>query len=318
MKYGSVAGLEKPVSRLVQGTLSLNPAEREAGFALLDAVLEMGCTCFDTAHVYGGEREKAFGQWIRDRRVREKVVILAKGAHHNDVRPRVTPFDIASDLHDSLARMQVDYCDLYVLHRDDPRVPVGPIVEALNHWQREGKIRAFGGSNWSHTRLQEANDYAAAHGLNGFTLSSPHFSLAEQLKPPWPGCLSITGHTNSAAQEWYSRAQMPLFAWSSLGGGFFSGLITPDNLNEIKDNQHKLSAECYASDANFERLARVTELAKRKGCTSALIAMAWLMRQPMNIFALVGCRSAEEFKQNVEALEIELTDEETAWVDLRG
>jgi aryl-alcohol dehydrogenase-like predicted oxidoreductase len=317
MNYGSIPGLDKHVSRLVQGTLALNPAEQAAGFDLLDAVFEMGCTCFDTAHVYGAEREKGLGLWIRERGIREKVVILAKGAHHNDVRPRVTPFDIAADLHDTLARLKTDYVDLYVLHRDDPSVPVGPIVESLNEWVRAGKVRAFGGSNWTHERIQEANEYAESHGLTGFALSSPNFSFADLLKPPWPGCTTISGPANATARDWYTRTQLPVFAWSSLAAGFFSGLITRDNVGELTDSQHKLAAECYASEDNFRRLDRATELAQRIGCTAAQIALAWLMHQSLNLFAVVGCRTRDEFKQNVDALDLPLSPEELSHLTRR-
>lgn len=316
MKYGSIPGLDKPVSRLVQGTLALNPADQDAGFSLLDAVFDMGCTCFDTAHVYGAEREKGLGFWIKDRGIREQVVILAKGAHHNDVRNRVTPFDIAADLHDTLARLQTDYVDLYVLHRDDPSVQVGPIVESLNEWVRAGKVRAFGGSNWTHERIEHANDYAESHSLAGFAVSSPNFSLADQLKSPWPGCTTISGPANTAARDWYSHNQLPVFAWSSLAAGFFSGHIARENVGELADPQHKLAAECYASDENFQRLDRAKELAPFKGCTAAQIALAWLMHQPLNLFALVGCRTRDEFKQNVNALDLPLSPQELSHLNL--
>src|ERR1051325_8602759 len=106
MRYGIVDGLDKPVSRLVQGTMPISSKKLDESFALLDSVLEQGGNAFDTAHIYGGgDCERVFGRWLSERGVREKVVILAKGAHHNQDRKRVTPFDIESDLHDSLARM---------------------------------------------------------------------------------------------------------------------------------------------------------------------------------------------------------------------
>ena len=183
MEYGHVQGVDKPVSRLVQGTMMLSSRELEQSFALLDAVYALGCNTFDTAHVYGGgDCERTMGQWVNERKLREKVVIIGKGAHHNQDRKRVTPFDITSDIHDSLARFKFSYIDLYLLHRDDPTVPVGPIVEALNEHKRAGRIRAFGGSNWTHERIREANEYATAHGLTPFAASSPNFSLAEQVK----------------------------------------------------------------------------------------------------------------------------------------
>ncbi|MEZ4634705.1 MAG: aldo/keto reductase [Caldilineaceae bacterium] len=85
----------------------------------------------------------------------------------------MTPTTSPRDLHDSLARLQVDFVDLYLLHRDNPAVPVGPIVEVLNEHHKAGKIGAFGGSNWSPARIAEANAYAAANGLKPFVASSP-------------------------------------------------------------------------------------------------------------------------------------------------
>ena len=148
MEYGNIPGIDKPISRLVQGTVMLTEDNRDEGFALLDAALAAGVTTFDTAHGYGGGAcDRMLGAWINDRGIRDKVVILGKGAHHNRDRARVTPYDITSDLHDSLARMKVDFIDLYVLHRDDPKVPVGPIVDVLNEHHDAGR-------SWRLWRLQ--------------------------------------------------------------------------------------------------------------------------------------------------------------------
>jgi Predicted oxidoreductases (related to aryl-alcohol dehydrogenases) len=319
MKYGSVPGVEKQVSRLVQGTVPISTKKLDESFALLDAVVAQGGNAFDTAHVYGGgDNERALGQWMKDRGNREQIVVLAKGCHHNQDRKRVTPFDIAADLHDSLARMQVEYVDLYVLHRDDPSVPVGPIVEALNHWKNEGLVRAFGGSNWSYDRIREANDYAVTHGLTKFAATSPNFSLANQIREPWAECITISGPQNEAARQCYRETQIAVFAWSSLAGGFFSGRITRENTQDWQDYFMKLAVDCYAVEENFQRLDRVKELAARKGATIPQIAMAWVMSQGLNLFALVGCNNGEEYAANAAALEIELTPEECGWLDLKS
>ena len=318
MKYGEVPGVTKPVSRLVQGTIPVGSKNRDEGIALLDSVLEQGGTAFDTAHVYGsGDNERVFGQWVKDRGVRERVVILAKGAHHNQDRNRVTPFDITADLHDSLARMQVDYVDLYVLHRDDPAVPVGPIVEVMNEHIRAGKVRAWGGSNWKHTRIQEANAFAAEAGLVPMTVSSPQYSLAEQLREPWANCVSITGPGGEEARKFYAESRMPVFAWSSLAGGFFSGRIQRDQL-EFEDYFMKLAVDCYAAEPNFQRLDRAESLAAQKGRSLTQIAMAYVMNSPLNVFALVGCRNGQEFRANAEALDITLSPGEMEYLDLRA
>ena len=318
MEYGKVKGLNKKVSRIVQGTIMLNAAKTEEGFALLDAVYAVGCNTFDAAHIYGGgASERVLGQWIEKRGIRKEVVILSKGAHHNGDRKRVTPFDISSDLHDSLARLRTDHIDLYVLHRDDAAVPVGPIVEALNEHHAAGRIGAFGGSNWQPERIQAANEYAAAHGLVPFALSSPNFSLAEQVNEPWAGCISLSGPQNAAARAWYAANQMPLFTWSSLARGFFSGKLTRQNFEELKPTLDSSCVHAYCYEQNFQRLDRAEELAREKSKSVPQVALAYVLQQPLEIFALVGCETPEEFRVNTEALELKLTPAEMEWLDLR-
>jgi len=317
MKYGTVKGVNKPISRLVQGTMMVSSKEIPYSFALLDAVYELGCNTFDTAHVYGGgDNERTVGRWVNERGLREQVVIIGKGAHHNQDRKRVTSFDISSDIHDSLARFQFSYIDLYLLHRDDPDVPVGPIVEALNEHMQAGRIRAFGGSNWSYQRIREANEYAAKHGLTPFAASSPNFSLAEQVKEPWAGCVSISGPQNVAARQWYCEQNYPLFTWSSLAGGFFSGRFTRDNLSSFDSYFDKLAVDCYCYPQNFERLDRVRVLAEQKELSVPQVALAYVLSQPMDIYALVGCRTREEFMANAAVVENALSANELAWLNL--
>ncbi len=318
MEYGRLPGIDKPISRLVQGTVMIQSSRLEASFKLLDDIFALGCTTFDTAHVYGnGDNERTVGQWVRERGLRDKIVMIGKGAHHNADRRRVTPFDITADIHDSLARFQFDYIDLYILHRDDPSVPVGPIIETLNEHRAAGRIHAFGGSNWTHTRVQEAHEYAAAHGLHSFTVSSPNFSLAEQVQEPWENCVSISGPANAAAREWYAQAKIPLFTWSSLAGGFFSGRFRRDNLDSFTEYLDKLCVTSYCYEANFQRLDRVKQVAEENGLSIPQVALAYVLNQPLDIYALVGCQSGEEFAANIAAMQTRIPAETLDWLDLR-
>lgn len=320
MKYGRVEGIDKPVSRLVQGTLMVSTHDLEASIDFLDGIRALGCNSFDTAPVYGnGESERALGAWMDRRNNRSDVFILSKGGHPNaDRGRRVTVFDIASDLFDSLARLRTDYIDLYLLHRDDPGVPVGPLVEALNEHMSEGRIRAFGGSNWTVNRIREANLYAENRGLRPFVASSPNFSLAVRMNEIWEGCLSISGPRGAEERAWYRESQMPVFSWSSLAQGFFSGLLTRENINQTANTLTVGCAQVYGYEENFNRLERATELAGDRGRTVAQIALAYLFNQPQNVFTVSGCRSVEESRLNREAMEIRLTPDELDWLDLRS
>ncbi|NLW49367.1 MAG: aldo/keto reductase [Candidatus Brocadiaceae bacterium] len=315
MQYGRIPGIDKDVSRLVMGIEVARRPDGGEPFPLMDALFERGATAFDTAHVYGEKAERTLGRWIAERGVRRQVVIIGKGAHPTN-RQRVTPEDIASDLRESLERLGTDYIDLYLLHRDNPDVPVGPIVDALNREREAGLIRAFGGSNWTHQRLQQANEYAEAHGLTPLVASSPNYSLAEQIEETWAGCLSIGGAAGADARAWYRRTQMPVFAWSSMARGFMAGRITREAYEHDPGAIDEATRRGFCHEVNFRRLDRAMELARRKGVTVAQIAMAFVVSQGLNVFPICACMAPRELEENVAAMELRLTREECAWLDL--
>lgn len=295
--------------------MMLSSDRKEWSFELLDAVFDAGINTFDSAHVYGGgDCDRVFGEWVARRDVRDEIVLMDKGAHHDGERQRVTPADITSDLNDCLERLGFDSIDIFALHRDDPTQPVGPIVEEFNRHISAGTIQAFGASNWSHERIREANEYAAANGLRGFSLSSPHYSLAVQHDDPWGNSVTITGSAGADAREFYRKSGIPLFPWSSLCGGFFSGRFHRDNLESFSDGADARCVRCYCVAENFDRLDRVRILADERGVTIAQIALAWVLTDPLDCFPLTAAWKPEEAQQNAAAVDIELTAEERAWL----
>jgi len=318
MEYGTIKGIEKRTSRLVQGTIMLWEKHREESFTFLDRLAQLGCTTFDTAHSYNnGESDSVLGRWMELRGNREDMVIIGKSAHPDGDRKRVTAADIDKDIRESLERLRTDYMDLHLLHRDDPTVPVGPIVEELNAQREAGRIRAFGGSNWQPARIQEANDYAGAHGLVPFVASSPNYSLAVQAEEPWEDCISIGGEENAEKRVWYQESRMPVLAWSTLGRGFFRGNLTKENFSEMRDDLEECCVRAFCTTENFLRLERVQALAQARNHSIAQVALAYLFHQPLDLFAMVGCTRPESFQECVGALEIKLSDSEIEWLDLR-
>lgn len=318
MDHGQISGVPLPVARLILGTMILSSDRQDDADQLLDDALNLGLTAFDLAHVYGGGgAERAMGSWLARRGVRDQVVLISKGAHPNGDRQRVTPYDIGSDLLDSLARLRVDRIDLYLLHRDDPRVPVGEIVEALAEHQRAGRIGAYGGSNWTHERLEAANRYAASHGLPPLAASSPNYGLAEQVEDPWgPGCVGLGGPAQAEARAWYQTKQLPILAYSSLGRGFFSGRISRATFEQQRGSIDGACLRAYCHEVNFRRLDRVEAFAQQTGLTVPQVALRWVLSQPLNVFALVGAASRAEMEGLLPALARRLTPAESAWLDL--
>jgi aryl-alcohol dehydrogenase-like predicted oxidoreductase len=317
--HGRISGIPLPVSRLILGTapfgdrtLALFPATRrsELFFQLLDAVWEQGCNAFDAAAVYQlGGSERLLGAWTKSRGNRERVVLITKGAHPSIplFRSRVDPRAIVEDLEGSLRRLRTDYVDLYLLHRDDPSVPVGPLVETLHRLRERGRILAYGGSNWSFGRVAEANAYAVEHGLMPFAASSPHFSLAEWKRPPYPGCISIAGAAGAASRAWYGKAGVAVLAWSSLSKGYF-GVSTMASAPRV-------GPRAYDVAVNRSRFDRVHELARKRGVSPAQVALAYVFAQRMETFAIVSTHSAARFREDAEALQLSLTTEEALWLE---
>ena len=314
--YTKIPYVDKPVSRILYGTASVPFMMGKDMGELLDEVVALGIQTFDTARVYGAS-EKSIGNWVSSRGNREDIVLLSKCSHPSPFwRKRVNEKDMRKDLERSLRYLQTDYIDIYLLHRDDPDVPVGEIVEILNEMHKEGKIRAFGGSNWTHERIAEANAYAKVHDLIPFVVSSPNYSLAEQTGDPWGGgCVTITGKGAKEARAWYRETQMPMMAYSSLGSGFFSGKLKSDDFSQIG----KLlggAAAVYDCEENHERLRRCEKLAAEKGVTVAQLAMSWIFRQNINTFAIVSASSAARVQSNLDAMKLELSEAECKWLNL--
>jgi aryl-alcohol dehydrogenase-like predicted oxidoreductase len=318
MKYGTVPGLQGEVTRLVQGSVMLRPESKDEGFAILDAVYDAGIRAMDSSHIYGGGGcDRVIGEWMKSRGVRSEFVLMDKCCHPVDGVNRVTPEHIASDLESCLRNLQFDYLDILTFHRDDPNTPIAELVQAMNEHISAGRIGAYGCSNWSIERFREAQSYAERNGYVPFALSSPHFSLAVCYDPPWEGCRSITGVEGRAAYEAYLADQVPLFCWSSLSSGFFSGRYTRDNAGEQTEGQPALVARCYAREDNFRRLDRVKVLAGRFGASTSQIALAYVLSSPQNAFPLIACWRPEEAFDNVKACDIDLDEDEMAWLDLR-
>jgi len=300
MKYGRIPGIETPVSRIVMG------AVQNLGLAqvMYDDFFESGGNCLDTAWIYGyGACEKTLGHWVKSRGIRRQLILLDKGGHP----PFCTPKDVTAQFMESLERLQTDYVDIYMLHRDNLDVPVGEFVDVLNEHQRAGRMRVFGGSNWTPERVEEANEYARAHRLAGFAAISNNFSLARLVEAPVAGCLASS---DARSREWFRRTQMPLVSWSSQGCGFFSGRASPENRSEPE------FVRCWYSEDNFQRLARARELAAKRGVPPINVALAYVLCQPFPTFAVIGPGTLNHLRVDLQALEVQLAPEELRHLNL--
>lgn len=299
----TIPGVSKPASVVALG-FEFFPNFASASLTL-DTFYEAGGNLFDTAYVYGGGKtESIFGDWHTSRNVpREDIVVIGKGAHS----PLCYPDMITKQLDQSLERLKTDYIDVYFMHRDNTDVPVGEFVDAMDAEVKRGRIRGiFGGSNWTRERMDEAAAYAQKNGKAAPAALSNNFSLAEMLDPIWAGCVAAS---DDSWKDWQKERQIPNFAWSSQGRGFFT-----ERAGRDKRDDEEIVRVWY-SDRNFERRDRAIQLAKELGRSPIHIALAYVIAQPFPVIPLIGPRTIAELEDSLSALDIKLTPEQVRWLE---
>ena len=307
-----VAGVAKRVSRFALGTAAYRGDQESHWHEMLDAFAERGGTTLDTAVGYG-DSESVIGSWLDARGNRDEMVLCTKGGLGDSLLPdEALEETIEAELPRSLGRLRTTHVDIYYLHRDNPAVPVGRIVECLNQHVAAGRVRALGASNWTYGRVDAANDYAAGHGLVGFAAVSNHLSLAVPTAPFYPGLIA----TDEAGREWHRRTGIPLFSWSSQARGFFTGRFRPGEADET-DGFARRMLEVYATEDNLERLRRAEALGREKGCSAVEIALAWLLHQDIPVVPIAGPHTLDELLSCTRATAIELSREETRCLNLK-
>ncbi|WP_417247840.1 aldo/keto reductase [Celeribacter sp.] len=305
MKTRVVEGVANPVSDLVLGCDNRNTLGE--GAIMWDAFVEAGGTTFDTGFVYGGGRHEAvLGEWIGARGAADDINVIVKGAH----TPYCFPQAIGAQLDISLERLGLDRAAIYIMHRDNPDVPVGEFVDAIARLREAGRIGMWGGSNWSVARFEEAVEYAEKNGLEPPRILNNNLSLAVMEKPVWDGC--ITSNTPETL-SWLRRTNTMHMSWSSQARGFFldaalRGRLSADTAPDL----------CFGSAANDERRKRAGQLAKTYGVSRHNIATAWVLAQSFPSLALIGPRSPGELVSTLPAFSFELSAEEVAWLNLEG
>jgi aryl-alcohol dehydrogenase-like predicted oxidoreductase/sugar phosphate isomerase/epimerase len=295
--------VDRAVGPVALGTIAFSQARRDMAWEVLDAFLAAGGGLVDTAASYQeGEAERVIGEWWAVRGRPTEIVLMDKG---NEAEGTLTPEGIREALEVSLRRLGMDYIDLWVIHRDHPEVPVGPVVETLHAEVIRGRVRGYGFSNWSTSRLAEALEHADRYGLRRPSISSLHVSLARPLETVW-------GHQHAALSDlaWHAEVGLPIAAWAPLGHGFLS-----DNPMPFPESRDWVMG-WYHYKANFARLARARELAEAKGVTVAQVALAYVLHLPPPVVAIAGALTREEVASALAAADLVLQDSEVKWLNL--
>lgn len=304
MRTFQLPGIPRPCSRICLGTGGLGSAiPRDAAFALLDAFAAAGGTFLDTAHIYAawlpsgeGASERTIGAWLAARGMTERMVIGTKGGHpplDSRVPARLRPEQIEQDLRESLERLALPSVDLYWLHRDDPDIPVTEVLGVLERHRQQGRIRAYGASNWSTARMSQAQAAARRAGQAGFVASQIGWSLAEPelTRVPPVGMRFM----DAATLAWHRQSGLPQIPYSSQASGYFA-----------KDEPVPM----YDTPANARRKTAVRRLAQARGCSPNAVALAWLLAHPVGGSAIIGPRTTTQLADSLTAERLTLTPQE--------
>ena len=306
----SIPGLDKELSRIVFGCD--NQSDTNHAFAMFDHFYSKGGNVFDTAYIYNnGKSDFYLGSWMESRNLRDAVVVLGKGAHTPDCLPE----KIRPQLEETLSRMSTSYLDIYCLHRDNESLPVEGFIDTLNDLKNEGLIKVFGASNWSLERFKEANEYAEKEGKEAFTILSNNFSLAHMNNPVWPGCFSCS---EDEYVNYLKEKQIAIFPWSSQARGFFLDSQEFSGAAHVADPNREEQERVWGSEDNLERRSRCFELASNKSVDPIQMALAFVLNQEFPSFPLIGPRNFFETESSLEATKIELSLEETSWLNLKS
>jgi aryl-alcohol dehydrogenase (NADP+) len=299
------------VSRICLGTMTYGSPNwrdwvlgEEESRPFIKKALEAGINFFDTADVYSvGRSEEIVGKALKDfAPSRDRVVIATKvcGVMSDDVNDRgLSRKHILHSIDNSLRRLQTDYVDLYQIHRFDPTTPIEETIEALHDVVKSGKVRYIGASSmyaWQFSKYLHTQEKL---GATKFVSMQDFYNLVyrEEEREMLPLC----------------RDQgIGVIPWSPLARGFLAGNRSRDG--EAQTTRAKSDANILTPSAfregDYEIRDRVDAMAKERGVTSAQIALAWLLHQPVVTAPIVGASKMKHLDDAIAAVNVRLSDDE--------
>ena len=307
MEYTKLGKSDLEVSRLCVGCMSFgDPASNMHAWTLdqsrseeiIKHALSLGINFFDTANSYSaGTSEEYLGRGLKNNISRDKVVIATK-VYFNE--GKLSREAIPREVEGSLKRLGTDYVDLLIIHRFDYDTPVEETVEALHKLVKAGKVRALGASAMYGYQFAKLQNTAERNGFTKFVSMQNHYNLLyrEDERELIPIC----------------REQgVALTPYSPLAAGRLTRMWTAETLRSATD---KIAKEKYDStkDSDMEIVKRVSELADRKECTMAQIALAWHFAKGVTS-PLIGATKGKYFDDAVGSFRISLSTEDIEYLE---
>jgi aryl-alcohol dehydrogenase (NADP+) len=311
MDYVKLGHTGLKVSRLCLGCMTYGSKawrpwilEEEESKPFFREAIEAGINFFDTADVYSqGVSEEITGRALKAFAKRHEVVIATKvnGPMGRDPNNRgLSRKHILDAIDRSLARLGVDYVDLYQIHRFDYETPIEETLEALNDVVRAGKARYIGASSMYAWQFMKMLGVSKANGWASFVSMQPQYNLVyrEEEREMLPLCLD---------------QGVGVIPWSPLARGFLAGgRAAPGEGNTDRARSDEFAANLYYRPSDHAVVDAVTEVARARGVSNMQVALAWVLRHPAITSPIIGASKAHHIADAVAGAGLTLSDEEVA------
>ena len=310
MQYVNLGKSGLKVSRLCLGMMTYGSKkwrewvlEEKEAKPFVKRALDAGINFFDTADVYStGESERITGSLLKEFGVKRENVVVATKVHgqmSDDPNDRgLSRKHILDSINKSLTRLQMDYVDLYQIHRWDYNVPIEETMEALNDVVRAGKARYIGASSMFAWQFAKALHVSEVNGWAKFVSMQNHYNLVyrEEEREMIPLC---------------KDQGIGLIPWSPMARGFFAGDRKRGGGGETTRAQSDPFAnDLYFRESDFAIADIVAEVAQEHNVTGSQVALAWLLNKPHIAAPIIGSSKIEHLDQAIAAAEIKLTEDE--------
>ncbi len=314
MNTQKIKGTHIVASPLVLGTDYYGKTiSEDTAYELMETFCENGGNIIDTAHVYSdylpGEKhmsEKVIGRWLlksgKQKDLGKDLFIATKGGFPvvGDMHAsRISYKEIKSDLEESLECLQLDSVDLYWLHRDNTNIPAKEIVAWMDEFVKSGKIKSYGFSNWSASRMKEALEASHKNSYIAPAASQIRWSLASTEKEKREDDTLV--EMDPEEYTFYDENDLSVFAFSSQAKGFFAK-IKKDGQDYLKPEGKAGSR--YFNQKNITIYERLLTLCSKYGVSKMQASLAWLTYAKFPVFPIIGCKSSEQLKDSMKALRL--------------
>lgn len=313
MQYTTLGHTGLLVSRLSFGAMTFGndpsisaiyKVDEENARLMVERALEAGINFFDTADGYaGGQSETMLGQILYQRR--QDVVIATKVGFRTGepiTQAGLSRQHIINSCEGSLKRLNTDYIDLYIVHKEDPYTPLEETLDALNILVQVGKVRYVGYSNWSAWKAATALQIQKAHGWAQFCNGQMNYSL-------------VGRDVEYDVVPFMEYAGIGMTVWSPLASGFLSGKYTRENLKDTENRLSGFDLLLFDKEFGFKVVDKLRNIAQKYNASVAQIALAWLLTKPVVSSIIVGASKPHQLEDNVKAVEVRLGDAEVEELD---